>query len=92
MSSAEPGVTMTVPLGSPAMVAAAAAAAGEEEEEAAFAPGRMKARALVGEVSRGLEVLDLYCGTGGFALNAAKKGARSVWGVSNYGDHVQYGQ
>lgn len=90
ISSPKTGVSMTVLLDSPGIVASATVA-GEEEGEA-FAPGRMKARGLVGEVSRGLEVLDLYCGTGGFALNAAKNGARSAWGVRNCKDHVQYPQ
>lgn len=56
--------------------------AGAAEERGAFAPGRTDGKALVRRVSRGLEVLDLYCGTGGFALNAAVGGARSVLGVS----------
>ncbi|CAM9621727.1 unnamed protein product [Discosporangium mesarthrocarpum] len=47
----------------------------------AFWPGRKDARALVREVGQGLRVLDLHCGTGGFALNAAKGGANSVLGV-----------
>lgn len=51
------------------------------EVEEAFASGRTEGRALVRRVSRGLEVLDLYCGTGGFALNAAIGGARSSLGV-----------
>lgn len=73
--SAGVGVVTTLAVGSSAMLAAA----GEQET---FAPGRTEARALVGQVSRGLNVLDLYCGTGSFALNAAKNGARSALGVS----------
>lgn len=70
-------VNMKAPAGSAAMVSTATTA----DEEQAFAPGRTEARALVGELASGLEVLDLYCGTGGFALNAARNGARSVLGV-----------
>ncbi len=32
-------------------------------------------RRLVGELAQGLDVLDLYCGTGGFALQALRHGA-----------------
>ncbi|CBN80236.1 conserved unknown protein [Ectocarpus siliculosus] len=63
---------------------AAGAAAGEAEEQRAaffFAPGRAEVKALVRKLARGLDVLDLMCGTGGFALNAAAGGARSVIGV-----------
>lgn len=62
------------------MVVSAGDAAAAEEKEA-FAPGRTEAKALVRRLSRGLDVLDLYCGTGGFALNAAAGGARSARGV-----------
>lgn len=61
-----------------AMMAAAAAA---EERDAFFAPGRAEVKALVRRLSRGLDVLDLCCGTGGFALNAAAGKARSALGV-----------
>ncbi|CAN0421262.1 unnamed protein product, partial [Scytosiphon promiscuus] len=40
------------------------------QREAFFAPGRADAKALVRKLSPGLDVLDLCCGTGGFALNA----------------------
>ncbi|CAN0340037.1 unnamed protein product [Ectocarpus sp. 6 AP-2014] len=64
---------------------AAGAAAGEAEERQRatffFAPGRAEVKALVRKLARGLDVLDLMCGTGGFALNAAAGGARSVIGV-----------
>lgn len=52
-----------------------------EQREAFFAPGRADAKALVRKLSPGLDVLDLCCGTGGFALNAAAGKARSVLGV-----------
>jgi 23S rRNA (cytosine1962-C5)-methyltransferase len=38
-------------------------------------------RAGVGRLARGARVLDLYCYAGGFALQAARGGARSVVGV-----------
>ncbi|MFQ3621642.1 MAG: class I SAM-dependent rRNA methyltransferase [Spirochaetales bacterium] len=38
-------------------------------------------RAKIAELSRGKEVWDLYCYTGGFALSAALGGAKSVLGV-----------
>ncbi|MHC4960128.1 MAG: class I SAM-dependent rRNA methyltransferase [Planctomycetota bacterium] len=40
-----------------------------------------EARRRVAELARGRRVLDLCCYTGGFALNAARGGARSVLGV-----------
>lgn len=52
-----------------------------QEVEACFAPGRADAKLLVRKLSQGLDVLDLCCGTGGFALNAAAGKARSVLGV-----------
>ncbi|CAM9433702.1 unnamed protein product [Ectocarpus sp. 4 AP-2014] len=63
--------------------AAGVAAGAAEEQRAAFffAPGRAEVKALVRKLARGLDVLDLMCGTGGFALNAAAGGARSVIGV-----------
>lgn len=91
-SLAELGITYTVSAARPRVGAATGSmrsvAAGVEVgarsgvgEEEAFAPGRAEAKRLVGQVSRGLEVLDLYCGTGGFALNAASGMARSALGV-----------
>lgn len=38
-------------------------------------------RLRLGELARGRSVLDLFCNTAGFALHAAKKGARSVRAV-----------
>ncbi len=38
-------------------------------------------RRLVGELAQGLEVLDLYSGTGGFALQCLRHGARSALAV-----------
>jgi len=38
-------------------------------------------RKLIRELSRGRQVLDIFCYTGGFALNAAKGGAQKVAGV-----------
>ncbi len=38
---------------------------------------------LVGGLARGKRVLDLYCGSGGFALNAMKGGATSVVAVDS---------
>jgi 23S rRNA (cytosine1962-C5)-methyltransferase len=38
-------------------------------------------RVRVGALARGRNVLDLFCNTGGFALQAAKQGARSVRAV-----------
>ena len=52
-----------------------------EGREFFFAPGRAEVKALVRKLSRGLDVLDLCCGTGGFALNAAAGKARSALGV-----------
>ncbi|CAM9589579.1 unnamed protein product, partial [Hapterophycus canaliculatus] len=62
-----------------------------EQREAFFAPGRADAKALVRKLSPGLDVLDLCCGTGGFALNAAAGRARSVLGVRQGGGRVMYG-
>jgi len=38
-------------------------------------------RRVVGALSAGARVLDLYCFTGGFAVNAARAGARDVIGI-----------
>src|SRR5204863_478070 len=38
-------------------------------------------RRRVGELARGRSVLDLFCNTGGFALQAARQGARAVRAV-----------
>ena len=38
-------------------------------------------RRVVGALSAGARVLDLYCFTGGFAVNAARAGAREVIGI-----------
>lgn len=38
-------------------------------------------RALLNPISRGAHVLDAFCYTGGFGLNAAKFGAKSVLGI-----------
>ncbi len=42
-------------------------------------------RALVAQFCRGADVLDVYCHTGGFALNAAAAGAKHVTGVDASG-------
>jgi 23S rRNA (cytosine1962-C5)-methyltransferase len=42
-------------------------------------------RRLVRDIARGAEVLDCFCYTGGFALNAAAAGARSVLAVDSSG-------
>lgn len=77
-SLAELGISYTVSSRRRGAVAALSAAA---EEREAFAPGRAGGKAVVRRVSRGLEVLDLFCGTGGFAMNAAVGKARSALGV-----------
>lgn len=77
-SLAELGLSYTV---SPRRRGAVAASSAAEEEREAFAPGRAGGKAVVRRVSHGLEVLDLYCGTGGFAMNAAVGKARSALGV-----------
>lgn len=77
-SLAELGLSYTV---SPRRRGAVAALSAAAEEREAFAPGRTGGKAVVRRVSRGLEVLDLYCGTGGFAMNAAVGKARSALGV-----------
>lgn len=77
-SLAELGLSYAV---SPRRRGAVAALSAAEEEREAFAPGRAGGKAVVRRVSRGLEVLDLYCGTGGFAMNAAVGKARSALGV-----------
>ena len=46
-------------------------------------------RALLREISRGRDVLDCFCYTGGFALNAAAGGARSVTAVDASADALQ---
>ncbi len=40
-------------------------------------------RVIVGALARELSVLDLYCGTGGFALQALQNGAATVLGVDS---------
>ena len=75
---AELGISYTV---SPWQRGAVAALSAAAEEREAFAPGRAGGKAVVRRVSHGLEVLDLYCGTGGFAMNAAVGKARSALGV-----------
>lgn len=45
-------------------------------------------RRLVGELAAGRSVLDAYCYTGGFGLNAARGGAREVVGVDSSGPAV----
>lgn len=42
-------------------------------------------RVLVGALAAGLDVLDLFCGTGGFALRCLQGGARSVQAVDASG-------
>jgi len=46
-------------------------------------------RALLREISRGRDVLDCFCYTGGFALNATAGGARSVIAVDASADALQ---
>ncbi len=38
-------------------------------------------RSLLGRLSRGADILDAFCNDGGFALSAARGGARSVLGI-----------
>lgn len=75
-SMASAGVTVT-------RFASLSLTAVAEDRMEAFAPGRVVGKEVVRRISRGLNVLDLYCGTGGFAMNAAVGGARSVLGVRN---------
>jgi 23S rRNA (cytosine1962-C5)-methyltransferase len=49
-------------------------------------------RRLLRERSNGAEVLDCFCYTGGFALNALAGGARSVLAVDSSGDALQAAQ
>ncbi len=42
-------------------------------------------RVIVGALSRGLRVLDLYCGTGGFAIQALRNGAAGALAVDSSG-------
>jgi 23S rRNA (cytosine1962-C5)-methyltransferase len=46
-------------------------------------------RRLVRDIARGAEVLDCFCYTGGFALNAAAAGARSVLAVDSSGPALE---
>lgn len=77
--------------GSAAAAAVAKMKQAVEQRDAFFAPGRADAKALVRKLSPGLDVLDLCCGTGGFALNAAAGKARSVLGVRKGAGTVIYG-
>jgi len=45
-------------------------------------------RALLKDISKGANVLDAFCYTGGFGLNAARFGAKSVFGVDVSEDAV----
>jgi 23S rRNA (cytosine1962-C5)-methyltransferase len=46
-------------------------------------------RRLVRDIARGADVLDCFCYTGGFALNAAAAGARSVLAVDSSGPALE---
>lgn len=96
-SLAELGITYTAATRNaprrrtPAAAAGSASGEAPEQREAFFfATGRAEVKALVRKLARGLDVLDLMCGTGGFALNAAAGGARSVIGVRRGGRGGRY--
>jgi 23S rRNA (cytosine1962-C5)-methyltransferase len=61
-------------------------------QKTGFYTDQRENRTLIGQISAGKSVLDTFCYTGGFSLNAAKGGAKQVVGVDSSGPAVDLAQ
>lgn len=52
-----------------------------EGQKTGFYADQRENRQFIATISEGQRVLDMYCYSGGFAMNAAHGGARSVTGI-----------
>ena len=54
-----------------------------EGQKTGFYADQRENRHFISTISDGQRVLDMYCYSGGFALNAAHGGARNVTGINS---------